>query len=86
MRAAGDDVVARLHDVDEDVTGVQVGHQVSLVRLAGGVDGIADGAVRPIVPEVVVEFVVEAQQSQHRAGVLGVPVLIADLGALLEAG
>lgn len=83
MRAAGDDVVARLHDVDEDVTGVQVGHQV---RLAGGLDGIADGAVRPIVPEMVVEFVAEPQQSQHRAKVLGVPVLIADLGALLEAG
>ncbi|WP_438488790.1 hypothetical protein [Streptomyces sp. S186] len=63
MRAPGDDVVARFHGIDEDVAGIQVGHQVRLVRLADGLGGIANGSVRPA--GAVVEFVIEAQQTQH---------------------
>ncbi|MFV5992153.1 hypothetical protein ACNPQM_06780 [Streptomyces sp. NPDC056231] len=58
MGVAGDGAVSRLHDVDEDVTGIQVGHQVCLIRLADGSDGIAYRSVRPA--GAVVQFVVEA--------------------------
>ncbi|MDQ0935263.1 hypothetical protein QFZ49_005235 [Streptomyces turgidiscabies] len=63
MGAAGDDVVSGFHDVEQDVAGVQVGHQVRLVRLADGPDGVADRSAR--LAGAVVQFVVEAQQSQH---------------------
>ncbi|MEU0833929.1 hypothetical protein [Streptomyces sp. NPDC005969] len=58
MGVAGDGAVSRLHDVDEDVTSIQVGHQVCLIRLADGSDGIAYRSVRPA--GAVVQFVVEA--------------------------
>ncbi|MEV7234031.1 hypothetical protein AB0N06_08555 [Streptomyces sp. NPDC051020] len=63
MGVASDGVVSRLHDVDEDVAGVQVGHQVCLIRLADGSDGVAHRSVR--LAGAVVQFVVETQQSQH---------------------
>ncbi|MFE1983714.1 hypothetical protein [Streptomyces mirabilis] len=63
MGASGDDVASGFHDVNEDLAGVQVGHQFRLIRLADGLDGIAHGSVRPA--GAVVQFVVEAEQSQH---------------------
>ena len=63
MGIAGDDVMSGFHDVDQDVAGVQEVHQIRLVRHADGPDGIADRSVR--LTGAVVEFVVEAQQSQH---------------------
>ncbi|MGW0703715.1 hypothetical protein ACWD0A_31290 [Streptomyces sp. NPDC002867] len=56
--------MARFHDIDEDVAGIQVSHQARLVRLTAGPDGFTDGSVRPT--GEVVEFVEEAQKSQHR--------------------
>ncbi|MFH9966007.1 hypothetical protein ACH4PR_32155 [Streptomyces mirabilis] len=48
MGASGDDVASGFHDVNEDVAGVQVGHQFRLIRLADGLDGIAYRSGRPV--------------------------------------
>jgi hypothetical protein len=54
--------MTRFHDIDQGMPRIQVSDQFRLIRLTRGLDDIVDGAIRA---RTGVEFVVEAQQSQH---------------------